>query len=113
MQAVYYATKAYVTFFSNAVAEELYDTNVTVTALMPGATETEFGAISGMDKLVMFKKAASSRKVAEDGYNGMIQGKLDVVSGLTSSQKMMMTMLPFMPKKMKLKTVRQMQEVKN
>ena len=112
LQAVYYATKAYVTFFSNAIAEELHDTNVTVTNLMPGATETEFGRVSGMDKTSMFQKTASARSVAEDGYNGMLKGKLDVISGLTTSQKMMMAMIPFTPKKMLLKQVRQMQEVK-
>lgn len=113
LQAVYYATKAYVTFFSNAIAEELHDTRVTVTNLMPGATETEFGRVSGMDKTGLFDKTASARSVAEDGYKGMMKGKLDVISGLTSAQKMMFAFLPFMPKKMKLKTVRQMQEVKN
>ena len=50
LQAVYFASKAYVTSFSNAIAGELFDTNITVTNLMPGATETGFGAISGMDK---------------------------------------------------------------
>jgi len=45
LQAVYYATKAYVTFFSNAIAEELHDTNITVTALLLGATETEFARV--------------------------------------------------------------------
>lgn len=111
LQAVYYATKSYVTFLSNALAEELYDTNVTVTALMPGATETEFGKVSGMDKTSLFDKTFSARQVAEDGYNGMLKGKLDVVTALRSSQKIMMSMIPFMPKKMILKTVRQMQEV--
>lgn len=110
-QAVYYATKAYVTFFSNAIAEELHDTKVTVTTLMPGATETEFGAISGMDKTPMFEKTASARSVAEDGYKGMLKGKLDVISGLTTMQKLMISMLPFTPKKMILKQVRQMQDV--
>ncbi len=112
LQAVYFATKAYVTFFSNAIAEELYDTNITVTTLMPGATKTEFGRVSGMDKTAMFQKTASARSVAEEGYKGMLQGKLDVVSGLTTSQKMMMAMIPFTPKKMLLKQIRQMQEVK-
>lgn len=112
LQAVYYATKAYVTFFSNAIAQELHDTNVTVTTLMPGATETEFGAVSGMDKTILFNKTASARKVAEDGYNGMMKGKLDVVSGLTGSQKIMMSMIPFMPKKTLLKTVYKMQQPK-
>lgn len=111
LQAVYYATKAYVTFLSNALAEELHDTKITVTTLMPGATETEFGATSGMDQTPMFQKAVSARGVAEDGYNGMLEGKLDVVSGLTSSQKIMMKMIPFTPKKMLLKQIRQMQEV--
>lgn len=112
LQAVYFATKAFVTSFSNAIAEELNETNITVTNLMPGATETEFGAVSGMDKTEMFKTAATARSVAEDGYKGMIKGKLDVISGLTTSQKIMTAMLPFMPKKMILKQIRQMQEVK-
>lgn len=112
LQAVYFATKSYVTFFSNAIAEELYDTNITVTALMPGATETEFARVSGMDKTDLFSKTVSARSVAEDGYNGMIKGKMDVVSGLTGSQKIMMSMIPFMPKKALLKNIRKMQEVK-
>ena len=111
LQAVYFATKAYVTYLSNAIAEELHDTNITVTNLMPGATETEFASVSGMDKTDMFSKTATARSVAEDGYNGMINGKLDVVSGLTGPQKMMMAMIPFTPKKMLLKQVRKMQEV--
>lgn len=112
LQAVYFATKAYVTYFSNAIAEELHDTNITVTNLMPGATETGFGAVSGMDKTPMFQKTVSARGVAEDGYTGMLEGKLDVISGLSGSQKLMMAMIPFTPKKMLLKQIRQMQEVK-
>ena len=113
LQAVYFATKAYVTFFSNALSEELHNTNITVTNLMPGATESEFGSTSGMDKTEMFKETVSAYSVALDGYNGMLKGKIDVVSGLKPMQKVMMTMIPFMPKKMILKQIRQMQEVKN
>ena len=112
LQAVYFATKAYVTFLSNAIAEELSGTMVTITNLMPGATATEFGAVSGMDKTPLFKKTASARSVAEDGYNGMLKGRLDVISGVTGGQKMMMAMIPFTPKKMLLKQVKQMQQVK-
>jgi len=111
LQAVYFATKAYVTFLSNAIAEELYDTNITVTNLMPGATETEFGQVSGMDKTDLFEKSVSAHSVALDGYNGMLKGKLDVISGLTTSQKVMIKMVPFTPKKMLLKQIRQMQEI--
>lgn len=111
LQAIYYASKAFVTYFSNALAEELHDTNITVTALMPGATETKFAEVSGMDKTSLFKKPFSARQVAEDGYNGMILGKLDVLSALTFSQKIMFGMIPFLPKKIKLKAIRKMQEV--
>ena len=112
LQAVYFATKAYVTFFSNAIAEELHDTNVTVTTLMPGATETEFAKVSNMDKTALFDKTFSASSVALDGYNGMINGKLDVVSGLNTMQKVMLKMIPFTPKKLVLKQMRQMQEIK-
>ena len=92
LQAVYFATKAYVTFFSNAIAEELHNTNITVTTLMPGATETEFAKTSGMDKTDLFDKPVSAESVAQDGYNGMLKGKMDVISGLTTSQTIMMKM---------------------
>lgn len=111
LQAVYFATKAYVNFLGNAVSEELHDTNVTVTTLMPGATETEFAKTADMEKTDLFKKAVSARSVAEEGYEGMLKGKLNVVSGLTLSQKMMISLTPFVPKKTVLKQVRQMQEV--
>lgn len=111
LQAVYYATKAYVTSFSNAIAEELHDTNITVTALLPGATETDFANTSGMDKTDLFAKAASARSVASDGYNAMLAGKLDVISGLTFGQKMMLSAIPMTPKKMLLSQIRKMQEV--
>lgn len=112
LQAVYYATKAYVTSFSNALAEELRGTKVTVTNLMPGATDTEFGKVSGMDKTSLFEKTASARKVAEDGYEAMLEGKLDVISGLKLSQKIMMMAVPLAPKKLILKQIREMQEIK-
>jgi len=111
LQAVYFATKAYVTSFSNAIAEELHDTNITVTALLPGATETEFASTAGFDNKGMFKNAAGARRVAEDGYNGMLKGKLDVISGISFSQKLMMPATKLAPKKFVLKTIRKMQEV--
>lgn len=112
MQAVYFATKAFVTSFSNAIAEELSNTNVTVTVLMPGATESEFGATSGMDKTSLFKNLASANEIAQAGYDGMMKGKLDVIAGLSFSQKIMMASLPLTPKKLILKQIRNMQTVK-
>ncbi|MBI1401370.1 SDR family oxidoreductase [Hyphomonas sp.] len=111
LQAVYYATKAYVTYFSNALAEELRGTGVTVTALMPGATDTGFAATSGMDATALFDKAVSPRQVAEAGYRGMLNGSLDVITGLSPGQRFATRIMPFLPKKVLLKQVRQMQEV--
>ena len=112
LQAVYYATKAYVTFLSNALAEELHDTEVTVTTLLPGATETGFASTSGMNETSLFNRTASARSVAQDGYDAMLAGRLEVISGVAFGQKMMMAMIPFMPKKVMLRQIRRMQEVK-
>lgn len=113
LQAVYFATKAFVTSFSNAIDEELHDKNITVSALLPGATETEFAKTSDMDKTGLFEKTFSAREVAQSGYNGMIKEDLNIMAGVTTMQSMMMGMIPFTPKRMLLKQVRQMQEVKN
>ena len=99
------------TSFSNALAEELHDTNVTVTALMPGATETEFASTAGMDETGLFDRTFSAREVAEDGYNAMLAGKLDVIAGVTFAQRLMMATIPVMPKRMLLHQIREMQEV--
>jgi short-subunit dehydrogenase len=111
LQATYYATKAFVTSFSNALSEELRGTGVTVTNLMPGATDTDFGKVSGMDKTKLFDAPVSALQVAQDGYDAMLSGNIDIISGLTFSQKLLMKMMPFMPKKMVLKQIREMQEV--
>ncbi|MFT4693320.1 MAG: short-subunit dehydrogenase [Francisella sp.] len=111
LQAVYYASKSYVTFLGDALTEELRDTNITVTSLLPGATDTSFGKVSGMDKTSMFKKMSSPTSVAQDGYGAMMKGDMQVISGLSFSQKVMMKLLPFLPKKMVLKEVRKQQEI--
>ena len=111
LQAVYFATKAYVTSFSNAIAEELSNTNITVTTLMPGATATEFAKMSGMEKTSLFKKTTSANDIAKAGYKGMMAGKLDVIAGLTFSQKVLMAAIPLTPKKIILKQIKKMQQI--
>ena len=64
-----------------------------------------------MDKTSLFDKMSSARSVAEDGYNAMLAGKLDVIAGVTSTQRLMSAAIPFIPKKMLLRRVREMQEV--
>lgn len=112
LQAVYFATKAYVTSWGNALSEELSDTNITVTNLLPASTETKFASTSGMDKTKAFAKAVSAESVAKDGYKAMIKGDFDVISGLYGIDKFMITISPLMPKKMLLKEVRKAQEIR-
>ena len=109
MQAVYFATKAYVTSFSNALSGELSDTNVTMTALLPGATNTAFGASSGMDKTAIYKQPASAHDVALDGHTAMKAGKIEIISGIPWEQKMELAFIPFVPKKALLKRVKSQQ----
>lgn len=99
LQAVYYATKSYVTSWSNALWRELKGTGVTVTALMPGAMETGFAKTGGLEDTKLFSNAVSPNEAAKDGYDGMMSGKLNVLSGLPGWQKIFMHIAPMMPRK--------------
>jgi uncharacterized protein len=83
LMAVYYATKAYVISFSEALANELKDTSVTVTCLCPGPTDTGFQGRAGTENTVLFKKLRpmDAKTVARDGYRGLMAGKTLVISG--------------------------------
>ena len=82
--AVYYATKSFVILFSEALAEELKGTGVTVTCHCPGATATEFGAVSGNDKTRLFKQGqvASVVDVASDAWGAMNGGRVLKIHGV-------------------------------
>ena len=81
-QAVYNASKAFLNSFSFALREELKDTNVTVTCLMPGATETEFfRRAEMMDTKVGTEEKDDPTEVARTGFAAMMDGEGDVVSG--------------------------------
>lgn len=105
LQAVYYATKAYVTSWSNALWREIQGTGVTVTALMPGAMRTGFANAGGLSDTKLFSNAVDPFNVAKDGYEGMLKGELNVTSGLPGWQKPMMAMAPMFPKKTMLNFV--------
>jgi short-subunit dehydrogenase len=82
-QAVYNGTKAFIDSFSWALRKELEDTGVTVTCLMPGATETEFFKRADMmDTKVGTEKKADAAEVARIGFKAMMDGEGDVVAGL-------------------------------
>jgi short-subunit dehydrogenase len=81
-QAVYNATKAFLNSFSFALREELRDTQVTVTCLMPGATEAEFFRRADMmDTAIGTIEKDDPAEVAKNGFDAMMKGEGDVVSG--------------------------------
>ncbi|HET6894355.1 MAG TPA: SDR family oxidoreductase [Candidatus Baltobacteraceae bacterium] len=83
--AVYYASKAYVISFSEALAEEVRGSGVTVTVLCPGATYTGFAERAGATTTALFKlPMAKAADVAKAGIDGMLRGKPVVVPGITN-----------------------------
>lgn len=84
--AIYFATKAYVVSFSEALASELQGTGVTVTALCPGPTQSEFHQVAQMPagKKWFGFTAPTSETVAEIGYRGLMKGKTVVIPGWTN-----------------------------
>ncbi len=112
LQAVYYATKAYVTSLGNAIWQEVKGTNVTITTLMPGAMDTGFAKAADMRNTPLFSKMVSPVDVAKAGYEGMLKGKMNVVAGLTIMQRLFLILAPFAPKKMMLKQIYDMQTEK-
>jgi short-subunit dehydrogenase len=108
--AVYYATKAYVLHFSEALSNELQGTGITVTALCPGATESGFQQAAAMEesRLVKGRKLPSSREVAEYGYKAMMRGKTVAIHGWMNF--LMANAVRFAPRSITLKTVRFIQD---
>lgn len=76
LQAVYYATKAYVTSFSQAIADEVSAHDITVTALCPGAVTTGFVTAGNLEGVDLWKNAKSAESVAACGYQAMEKGQL-------------------------------------
>ena len=111
LQAVYYATKAFVVSFSQAIDEECrsVSANVTVTALCPGAVATEFVAAGDLAGVDVWKNAKSPESVACVGYNAMLKGKLIAINEW-KLKALIYWILPFLPRRMMLKTSRQSME---
>jgi short-subunit dehydrogenase len=108
--AVYYATKAYVLSFSEAVDNEVSDKGVTITALCPGATESGFQAAAAMEEsaLVKGKKLPSAKEVAEYGYASMMKGKTVAIHGLMN--RIMANSVRFLPRAIVVKATRKVQD---
>lgn len=109
LQAVYYATKAYVTSFSQAIAEEVASNNVTVTALCPGPVATGFVAAADLDGVAVFDQAKTAQSVAQCGYKAMMRGEL-VVFNEAKFKCLLNWVVPFLPRKVVLKISRKAME---
>lgn len=97
--SVYFATKAFVLSFSEALANETRGTGVSVTTLCPGATATGFKTAASMDNSNLFKgKIATSGQVAAFGYKAMMRGKTTVIHGFMN--RVMAFSVRFAPRKL-------------
>jgi uncharacterized protein len=108
--AIYYATKAYVLNFSEAIDNEVRDSGVTVTTLCPGATESGFQAAAAMEEsnLVKGKKLPTAKKVAEYGYTAMIKGRTVAIHGIMNW--IMANTVRFTPRAWVVKLTRKIQD---
>jgi hypothetical protein len=93
--AVYYASKAFVLSFSEALAEETHGTGVTVTALIPGPTETGFAATAGNQDTPLFRAGAVMRAaaVARVGFDALMAGKRVAIAGFSNKLTVLSTRL--------------------
>jgi short-subunit dehydrogenase len=108
--AVYYATKAYVLSFSEALAEELAGTGVTVTALCPGPALTEFQRAAGIEDTWLFRGplVMDARSIARAGWEGAKRGKRVVIPGL--GNKLLKEVVRFSPRRLVTAAARRIQQ---
>ena len=108
--AVYYATKAYVLSFSEAVGNEVSDKGVTVTILCPGATESGFQAAAAMEEsaLVKGKRLPTAKEVSTYGYDAMMKGKSVAIHGVMNY--IMANAIRFLPRALVVKVTRKVQD---
>jgi short-subunit dehydrogenase len=109
--AVYFATKAFVLSFSEAVNEEVRNNGVSVTALCPGSTESGFHAAAlGENRTVRKRSLPSARKIAEYGHKAMMKGKAVAIPGFKNS--FMAASVRFMPRSLVVRAAGMIQKSK-
>ncbi len=109
--SVYFATKAYVLSFSEAVNNEVREKGITVTALCPGSTDSGFHAVTiDNKKPLMERRMQSSREVAEYGYHAMMKGRAVAIPGIKNT--ILATAVRFLPRALVVKAARRIQEKK-
>ena len=112
LMAVYYASKALVLSFTEALANETRGSGVTVCALCPGPTETNFRSAAGMKKSMLFSRHLNlpSTEVARVGYEGLKRGKTVIIPGFKN--RLIVQMLRLLPRSFTVDSVRKMQEAR-
>ena len=112
LMSVYYATKHYVLAFSEALANEVEEYGITVTALCPGPTQSEFQATANMEKSKLMDRfpMPSSAEVAQYGFNALKSGKRVAIYGFMN--KIMARIVRILPRKWVTAAVRKIQERK-
>jgi len=108
LQAVYFATKAFVNSYSQAIDHELRDQGVTCTVLAPGYVETDFAERADLGGTDLVKSGATAESVAKHGYDAMMAGKLVTVNE-TQLSILTQWIVPLLPRRMALKMVEKMQ----
>ena len=109
LQATYFATKAYVSSFSQALDSELRDKGVTVTALEPGFVATEFAAAADLEGTgLAAQKGSTPDVVAKIGYDAMLRGQLRVINE-GQIRFFLNWVMPWMPRRAVLNMVKKMQ----
>lgn len=108
-QAVYFATKAFVNSFSQAIDQELRDKGVTCTVLAPGYVETEFAKVADLEGTTMVKSGgATAKSVAKIGYDAMRMKQLVAIND-TRLSVLLNWIIPLMPRRSVLKMMEKMQ----
>lgn len=106
--SVYFASKAFVLSFSEAIAEEVRGQGITVTALCPGPTESNFHSVAHDGKETKERKMPSSREVAVYGYWSMMKGRVVAIPGFDN--KLLVRLAWFIPKFVIVRIIRKIQQ---
>ena len=111
LQSVYYAAKSYVTALSDGIWQEIQGTGVKITTLMPVGMDTGFAKASNLENTILAKAMTFTPEiVAQDGYEAMLRGDMEVISRLTPEQEIWFKSVPTTPKEIILQQIFDMQK---
>lgn len=98
LQAVYFASKAYLTSLGNAIWRELKGTGVTLTTAMPGILATDFAEKGHLEDTLLFSRRADPEEAAKKAYSAMLKGKMNVTPCVQIPLRLSLPLVPILPK---------------